>query len=343
MGDSVTISSRTGGYQNLSRFRGELMGLAMLWVMLFHAYPFRFQVRILDEIKSAGFAGVDVFILLSAMGLYVSIRRTGGSLRDFYGRRAARILPAFWLVVGAYSLWLIAQDRIDWTIAVWSMSTLYYWFHVPGTFNWYVPALLAFYLLTPLYVRAFDRCPRKAWMTAAMFPLAYGIYRLTIPLGINYTEDFVNRLPAFALGILAGYYILEGRRLTARHALTWVLLALCGISLEALRRLHVFYISPCYVIAGVLMGFCLLAAKGISKLGEGPRRILRLLGSCSLEIYLLNVIITREFETLAPLLDRGPRHLFYYAVVYTLNILLALLLHRGIEAVRSRRERRASA
>ena len=84
MGDSVTISSRTGGYQNLSRFRGELMGLAMLWVMLFHAYPFRFQVRILDEIKSAGFAGVDVFILLSAMGLYVSIRRTGGPLRDFY-------------------------------------------------------------------------------------------------------------------------------------------------------------------------------------------------------------------------------------------------------------------
>ena len=117
MGDSVTISSRTGGYQNLSRFRGELMGLAMLWVMLFHAYPFRFQVRILDEIKSAGFAGVDVFILLSAMGLYVSIRTTGRPLRDFYGRRAARILPAFWLVVGAYSLWLRLQGRISLTVA----------------------------------------------------------------------------------------------------------------------------------------------------------------------------------------------------------------------------------
>ena len=51
---------------------------------------------------------------------------------------------------------------------------------------------------------------------------------------------------------------------------------------------------------------------------------------------------TREFDTLAPLLDRGPRHLFYYAVVYTLNILLALLLHRGIEAARSRWESRAA-
>lgn len=70
---------------------------------------------------------------------------------------------------------------------------------------------------------------------------------------------------------------------------------------------------------------------------------MRLLGTNSLEIYLLNVVVTREFDTLAPLLDRGPRHLFYYAVVYTLNILLALLLHRGIEAVRSRWEKRAAA
>ena len=338
----MTMSVQAGGYQNLSRFRGELMGLAILWVMLFHAYPFSFQVGILDAVKKAGFAGVDVFILLSAMGLYVSSRKTRVTLCDFYRRRAARILPAYWLVVGVYSLWLIARGRIGWTTAAWSMSTLHYWFHVPGTFNWYVPAILAFYLLTPLYIRAFDRCPRKEWLTAAMFPLAYGLYRLTIPLEIHYTEDFVNRLPAFALGILVGYYLLQGRRLTVRHALVWGFLALCGMSLEALWKLHVFYISPCYVIACLLMTLCLLTAKGVSKLGKGPRRILRLLGSCSLEIYLLNVVVTREFDTLAPLLDRGPRHLFYYAVVYTLNILLALLLHRGIEAVRSRWERRAS-
>ena len=65
-------------YQCLSRYRSELMGAAMLWVMLFHAYPFSFQVGILDAVKKAGFAGVDVFILLSAIGLYVSVRRTGG-------------------------------------------------------------------------------------------------------------------------------------------------------------------------------------------------------------------------------------------------------------------------
>ena len=96
MGDSVTISSRTGGYQNLSRFRGELMGLAMLWVMLFHAYPFRFQVRILDEIKSAGFAGVDVFILLSAMGLFPSEGRAGPSVTFTAGGPPGYCPPSGW-------------------------------------------------------------------------------------------------------------------------------------------------------------------------------------------------------------------------------------------------------
>ena len=89
---------------------------------------------------------------------------------------------------------------------------------------------------------------------------------------------------------------------------------------------------------------CLLLCRGLERLRwKGPERFLGLLGTNSLEIYLLNVVVTREFDTLAPFLDRGPRHLFYYAVVYTLNILLALALHRGIEAVRRRWKERAGA
>ena len=75
-------------YQNLSRYRSELMGLAMLWVMLFHAYEFHFYVPLLDALKGIGFAGVDVFILLSAMGLYVSLSKA--SKRE---RERERVLP----------------------------------------------------------------------------------------------------------------------------------------------------------------------------------------------------------------------------------------------------------
>lgn len=278
------------------------------------------------------------------MGLYVSLGKPGAqaSLRRFYRRRLVRILPAYWLVVGIYSLGLLAAGRISVSAALWSMSTLHYWLHIPGAFNWYIPALLAFYLLTPFYVRLFDRCPRKEWLTAAMFPLAYGIYRLTIPLGLNYTEDFVNRLPAFALGVLAGYYVLQDRRLTWRHALVWALGCLVGGTVLVLRVRNVLYISPCYIIAAGLMPLCLVTAWAVERWGGWLRPVLAALGQGSLEIYLINVIVTREFAVLSPWLDVGPRHLVYYAVVYCANLALGLGLHRAIEAVRRRFQRKTA-
>ena len=323
-------------YQNLSRYRSELMGLAILWVMLFHSYEFHFYVLPLDAFKSIGFAGVDVFILLSAMGLYVSLTKTpereSARISRFFLRRFARILPAYWLVVGLYSLWLILRGRIGWRTALWSLSTLHYWFHISDTFNWYVPAILAFYLLTPFYVRLFRRCPYKGWLTAVMFPLSYGLYRLSIPLHLNYTEDFICRIPAFALGILMGHYLMTKQSLTVRHAAAWGSLSLCGAAVTVLRILNKLYISPCYLIAAQLVPFTLIAAKVIDLLPfQQLRSPLRLLGSCSLEIYLLNVIVTREFAVLSPYLDYDPRHAFYYLIVYSGNLLLGVWLHKVIE------------
>ena len=113
---------------------------------------FRFGLPPLDAVKQAACLGWDIFLLLSALGLYVSLERSGSGtkLAAFYRRRAVRVLPAYWLVVGLYSLWLISQGRIGVKTALWSLSTLHYWFHIPDTFNWYVPACWPF-TWCPLY------------------------------------------------------------------------------------------------------------------------------------------------------------------------------------------------
>ena len=328
-----------GVYQGLSRWRSELMGLATLWVMLFHAYPFSFQWLPLDATKKAGFAGVDVFILLSAMGLYISLSKDGGQVpySRFFLRRLARILPAYWLVVGLYSLWLLSCGRIGGGTVLWNLSALYYWFHIPDTFNWYIPAILAFYALAPLYARLLRRCAHPEWVSAAMFPISYGIYRLSILVHLNYTEDFVCRIPAFALGMLMGRYLTEERPFRPLHAAVWAGGSVCGAVVTVLRLLNKLYISPCYLIGAQLVPGCLLAAQAIGRwFPERLRAALRVLGTSSLEIYLLNVILTREFSSLAPYLDYGPRHLFYYAVTYSLNLLAGILLHRLLARLRSR-------
>lgn len=107
-----------------------------------------------------------------------------------------------------------------------------------------------------------------------------------------------------------------------------------GWVVTALRLLNKLYISPCYLIGAQLLPGTLLLAWLTERFSGGLRRALRRVGESSLEIYLINVIITREFDTLARYLDLGPRHLFYYAVVYSLNLLAGLGLHRLLNGKR---------
>lgn len=45
-------------YRVLSRYRSELMGVAMLWVMLFHSFDLDLGVPLLNSVRAAGFGGV---------------------------------------------------------------------------------------------------------------------------------------------------------------------------------------------------------------------------------------------------------------------------------------------
>ena len=65
-------------YSLLSRYRSELMGIAMLWVMLFHAYQLNLGNPVWNAAKAAGFGGVDIFLMLSGLGLHHSLAKYAG-------------------------------------------------------------------------------------------------------------------------------------------------------------------------------------------------------------------------------------------------------------------------
>ena len=95
------------------------------------------------------------------------------------------------------------------------------------------------------------------------------------------------------------------------------------------------------VVVGV-MPACLLLGRLLHWYpGRWVPAFLRLVGGSSLEIYLLNVVITREFDLLAPWLDHDPRHISFYLIAYTFNIALGVLLHRVLERIMRRFASRA--
>lgn len=325
-----------GGYKLLSRYRGELMGLAMLGVMLFHAYELELTSLPLRAFRQMGFAGVDIFLLLSGMGICCSMyRREGEPVGQYYLRRCRRLLPAFWLVVGLYSVALALAGRIRPDVILWNLSTLSYWWNIPGGFNWYVSAIVVLYLFAPLYYRLFRRCRQKELLTLALYLVCYVLYCQTWGAGMLHLMDFILRVPDFAMGFLLASYLEEGKKLNGRHLVCWVGAAVCSVAVLYMWCIQPVIAPLCQVVTLALVPACLVLSKLLDWLpGRWFHRFLRTVGGSSLEIYLLNVIITREFDLLAPWLDHDPIHITYYLIAYPINLVLGILLHRGVERLK---------
>lgn len=86
-------------FKLLSKYRTALMGIAAIWILIFHEWNRIFDaIPVLGEmehfIKRIGFCGVDIFLLLSGMGLTFSIKKSK-NIGVFYVKRLKRIVLPF--------------------------------------------------------------------------------------------------------------------------------------------------------------------------------------------------------------------------------------------------------
>ena len=331
-------------YQCLSRYRSELMGVAMLWVMLFHSFDLDLGHPLLNRVRAAGFGGVDIFILLSSMGLTMSLIRREQDDAAFMRRRAGRILPAYYTVMVPYTLFLIFTQDVPWSALFWNGTLLYYWIRCPGAFNWYICGAMLFYAATPPVLRWLRRQHRKGRLIpvtgAAMFA-GLALCQLLTREGYFYTLDIFYRIPVFVLGMTLGIFILEERRLGRKDILFWVLWTVLGagylaasLAFPGEEHLLVLPLAHLFVFSTVPM--CLVLCMIFQYLPLGwLRRLLRLVGENSLEIYLLNVSVFSQVDLIRQFVSFGPSNRMYYLLSFLVNIVLGVLLHKGVEFLRS--------
>lgn len=87
-------------FSSISKTRGIIMGIATIWIAFFHSPNLHveklFKIEILENIiifiRNLGNVGVDIFLLLSGIGLYYSFSNKN-NIKEFYKKRAIRILP----------------------------------------------------------------------------------------------------------------------------------------------------------------------------------------------------------------------------------------------------------
>ena len=328
------------GYRLLSRYRAPLMGFAMLWVMLFHANDLELGHPLLDGIRAAGFGGVDIFILLSAMGLVLSLSRREQDYSSFMARRAGRILPAYYLVVIPYTLYLILTQGKYWSALIWNTTLLYYWMRSSAAFNWYVAGAMTFYAIAPFCFRRLRASGNRAGLTAAGVAGALLVCQLLMQEGYWYVTDFFFRVPVFFLGLLLGFYVGEERELDKKDLIFWSASLLAGVGYLAAAFLWTdcpLELPLCHLFLFTSVPMCLVLCFLFEKLPLNWRgRCLGLGGENSLEIYLLNVSLFSELALLRRVIPTGPGNLLYFAIAIPLNIILGIALHRLVVWGRTR-------
>lgn len=224
---------------DISRYRGELMGAAMLFIILFHVQLPRSDMFF--GLRRMGNIGVDLFLFLSGIGLWFSWMkdREGENLRQktvgFYLRRLLRIYPT-WLVMaslfyvgdfmgaGKYSKNL--ADLLGDVLVNWD-----FWLHDELTF-WYIPATMMLYLLAPPYMELIRRHPIYRWLPVVMVMWCVIVQWVTpIHQAVGHIEIFWSRVPIFFIGINMSEAV-RGKQSVDGQAI-WLILLMFGVALSA--------------------------------------------------------------------------------------------------------------
>lgn len=272
-------------FDNIGRHRTALMGLSMILVFLHHARSEKLgfmPTGLWTDIFKNFNLSVDTFLFLSAFGLCFSLKKN--TVKKFYWNRFKRIIPTWWVVLFLiHIIGIFVGSKFDSFGYPHSVADVFYWYTGLGYFfdtcsyEWFIPTLLLFYLLTP----AVYRLSRN---------LVLLLILLFIPLVLLYKESgvlpylslSVTRIPAFLLGVL--FFKDAEENGYNRFLITCIGLFICVFALSFFWKIpDVIQAMP---LLPIVMGLVSLALS--LKYTRYIEVFLAFVGTISLEFYLIH-------------------------------------------------------
>lgn len=315
----------------LSNTRDLLFGFATVWIICFHSYV-SIQTAmpnapilsgILSLIRYHGNKGVDMFLFMSGIGLYYSMS-SNPKLRDFYKKRATRILPAVFIVS---FIWFAFDTPTG--INGYFSDVFFVSFFTRGVRNfWYFILMIFLYAVYPLIHKFFKATGVIGAITSVIVVVAVNFILMeTAPVFYSRIEIALTRIPVFLLGAFAGKYIKEGKVISW----LWIILSAVGVigiylfyHFELLPEsdyLYLYrYIGGVFAICHLFLFSAIFAKWKMGALGT----FLVWIGGYSMEIYLIQekaaVIFKKSFVT------SDSSGIVYYTAVFFITVILAMAL-----------------
>ena len=287
----------------VSKNRSYLMGIAMLFVVVFHAFCW-----IYNPVGgfNIGYVGVDMFLFLSGFGLASSFEKN--KLSIFYKNRLKRIYPMYSLAVLTTYLFLCQND---WGIddLLYNLSSLGFYTKC-GTqrYDWYLESLFTLYFLFPVF---YHLSKLKYIALLFLFMLTvFVLYKYDVPW---WYDCFIGRLPIFLYGIMFTQCYKSAKYIGA-----------LGVVLYIPCRLYVsqFLASSLLVIAIIF-----IVSYFIRHLNSSVNNVIIFIGKHSLEIYIVNQFIFWVMPIYTFTIVEG---LMFYVLVQSIGAFLVIKINNEI-------------
>lgn len=223
-------------YSLLSKYRVELMGFAALLIMYFHTstmFPYGDYNEYYKFLVSQLNIGVEIFLIVSGIGLYFSLSKPNFNFRQYYVKRVLNVYLILLLIAFPFALLYNVRNGgsfgsfiIDWTGVGFYTGKRY-----PGgnRGGWYVMFIMIMYLVYPLIYKVQKLLEKKKADLAVLIIVTVCHVLLCYYLSTRYESVYnsyeigLTRIPIFLIGSYIGKLVYNKKNFSVGTYLTAVL------------------------------------------------------------------------------------------------------------------------
>ncbi len=337
-------------FNQISQTRGDLFGISALLIIVFHsinllnASPSPLINNIFKIILHYGNIGVDVFLILSGVGLYYSYSANENT-KEFYKRRALRLLPALLIVALAFSGARLLLHDITPAHFIESVTMTLFFVNGDREFWFFSLLILLYTFYPPLYYLLKKHGAKGLAIVFAAVCATLVILGVFFPKQFNDYEIAIIRVLPFSIGAWLGKYIKSNitvrlKIVVIACVLTLILSELIFVSFFEVVNKQVFLLRLLY--CPMALSFIIILSLLIQKFNKFVRRILVWFGLLSLELYLIYEKLDYAFQHLLSYAKiNGYSWWLYYLVLFLITVALAMLLNKVCTAIKARLKKKS--
>lgn len=303
-------------YNLLSKHRTKLMGFAILNILLLHfcqdAIVFNTKSKIIYRFSQIygrflSSFGVDLFIIVSAIGIYYSWNKSK-NIKNYFMKRITRVLIPYFLISIPY--FLVINFVINNNTFIYLLKDLFFisFFQSGNTIFWYIFAIMMFYILFPILNKIVNKKNGNLYITLLLVLdviFNYLIYKYNI---VEYNKIIILlvRVPAMLIGTIVAKKVYDKEPISKNTvSILFMLFFIVNMIFvyDFKYVIHDFFYSRylILIVAIMLMFVVSLILEYIDN--KRVNKVLEFFGKYTLELYLFHIAFRHiiVYERLFPL------------------------------------------